>query len=83
MLDTSSPGIVLGGTASSRLVLGSVTTGPQGHRVDSSNRDCGYGGVYTHIHDPVKGTFYPPLPPLENPKPTDSANLAYGHIVSS
>jgi hypothetical protein len=50
MMDTSSPGIVSGGTASSRLLLGSIASGPQGHHVDSSNRDCGYGGVYTHIH---------------------------------
>jgi hypothetical protein len=83
MLDTSSPGIVSSGTTSSHPVLGSVATGPQGHRVDSSHRDCGYWGVYTHIHDPVKGTFYTPPPPLENPKPTDTANLASGRAVSS
>jgi hypothetical protein len=37
----------------------------------------------THIYDPAKGTFYPPPPPLENPKSIGNASLASGHTVSS
>jgi hypothetical protein len=40
-------------------------------------------GVYTHIHDPVKGTFYPSPRPLENPKSIDHASLGSGHTLSS
>jgi hypothetical protein len=68
---------------SSRAVLGSVTTNPQGHCVNTPHQDCGYGGVYTHIHDPVKGTFYPSPRPLENPKSIDHASLGSGHTLSS
>jgi hypothetical protein len=45
--------------------------------------EMGGGGVYTHIYDPTKGTFYPPPPPLENPKSIGNASLASGHTVSS
>jgi hypothetical protein len=37
MLDTTSPRIVSGGTASSCPVLGSVTTAPQEHHINSSH----------------------------------------------
>jgi hypothetical protein len=38
--------------------------GPAGHRVDTSHRDCGFGRVNTHSHDPVKGMIIPSPPPL-------------------
>jgi hypothetical protein len=41
------------------------------------------GGVYTHIHDLVKGTFYPPPPSLENPKSVNHASIGFGHTTSS
>jgi hypothetical protein len=34
---------------------GFTADGPHGHRVDLHHRDCGYGSVYTHTHDPIKG----------------------------
>jgi hypothetical protein len=40
-------------------------------------------GVYTHIHDLVKGTFYPPPPSLENPKSVNHASIGFGHTTSS
>jgi hypothetical protein len=40
-------------------------------------------GVYTHIHDPVKGMFYTPPPSPDNPKTIEIANLASGRTVSS
>jgi hypothetical protein len=59
-LDTSSPGILTGGSASARTSPGFATAGPNGHRVDTPHRDCGFGSVYTHTHDPVMGTIYTP-----------------------
>jgi hypothetical protein len=41
---------------------GSRTDDPNGHRSDSTHWDCGFGIVYTQIHDPVKGTMFPPPP---------------------
>jgi hypothetical protein len=39
------------------------TDGPAGRRIKIHHRDCG-SGVFTHIHDPVKGTVHPQsLPP--------------------
>jgi hypothetical protein len=43
------------------LVGFTVAGGPRGHRVKHWNRDCGFGSVYTHTHDPVKGTMPSPL----------------------
>jgi hypothetical protein len=41
--------------------MGFTTDGPHEHRIDLHHWDCGYGGVYTHTHDPVKGTINSPL----------------------
>jgi hypothetical protein len=62
-LDTSSPGVLTGGSASTRSSPGPAAAGPNGHRVDTPHQDCGFGSVYTHTHDPVKGTIYTPSPP--------------------
>jgi hypothetical protein len=61
-MDTSSPGILTGGSASTRSSPGSAAAGPNGHRVDTPHQDCGFGSVYTHTHDPVKGMIYTPPP---------------------
>jgi hypothetical protein len=50
--------------------------GPNGNRVHI-NRDCGFGRVFTQIHDPVKGTILP-SPPLPNSPPIPEFELSYG-----
>jgi hypothetical protein len=65
--DTSSPGTFTGGAASSHSSPGSTAAALMGTRVDKIHRDCGYGGVYTHTHDPVKGTVHTPIPPPQAP----------------
>jgi hypothetical protein len=37
--------------------------GPHGHRVDNFHQDCGFGQVFTQIHDLVKGMVTDPHPP--------------------
>jgi hypothetical protein len=64
MLDTSSPGVLTGGSASTRLSPGSTAAGLNGYRVDTRHRDCGFGSVYTYTHDPIKGTIYTPSLPI-------------------
>jgi hypothetical protein len=63
-LDTSSPGILMGGGGSASVCLspGSAIVGPNGHHVDTPHWDCGFGSVYTYTHDPIKGTIHTPLP---------------------
>jgi hypothetical protein len=60
-----------------------ATDAPNGHSVESSHRDCGFGRVFTQIHDPVKGTMLPPPPPkfpLNVESPThDSTKFAHPH----
>jgi hypothetical protein len=60
----SKAGVLTIESAQERPIPGSAAAGPMGHCVDNYHRDCGYGKVYTHIHDPVKGTIpHAPLPP--------------------
>jgi hypothetical protein len=60
-----------------------ATDVPNGHSIESSHRDCGFGRVFTQIHDPVKGTMLPPPPPefsLNVESPThDSTKFAHPH----
>jgi hypothetical protein len=62
-VDTSFLGTTTGGAATTRSSPRFAVAGPNGHHVDKTHRDCGYGEVYTHIHDPVKGTVQSPNPP--------------------
>jgi hypothetical protein len=57
------PGIITYRSAFERPLAESTADGPSGHHVDQYNRECGFGSVYTHTHDPVKGTMHPPPPP--------------------
>jgi hypothetical protein len=57
-------GVLPSVSASKLAILGSSANGPQGHRVDNTHQDCGFGKVYTQTHDLVTGMkFHPPLPP--------------------
>ncbi|WVZ83697.1 hypothetical protein U9M48_030818 [Paspalum notatum var. saurae] len=47
-------------TAAERPPAGSTAERPHGHRVESSHRVDGYGGVYTMDHHPVKGAYTRP-----------------------
>jgi hypothetical protein len=47
--------------------LGGAADGPNGHRVKNWNQDCGFGMVFTQIHDQVKGTVYTSPPPPQSP----------------
>jgi hypothetical protein len=53
----SKPRVLQIESATVRPHAGSSADGPNGHSVNNNHRDCGYGGggVYTHIHDPIKG----------------------------
>jgi hypothetical protein len=66
-LDTTSPGVLSGGAASSRSSLRFTATSPNGHRVDTSHRACGSEGVYTQTHDPIKGMQLNPPPNPSSP----------------
>ena len=73
---------------------GAPATSPNGHRVDNSNRESGFGVVSTLVHSPVTGMNPPPsgfssvssMPPplsLAMPPPIDhgfhSGSTAVGH----
>jgi hypothetical protein len=62
-LDTSFPGVLSGGSTSSRLSPRFVAAGPNGHCVQTTRQDCGSRVVYTQIHDPVRGTLQQSPPP--------------------
>jgi hypothetical protein len=66
---TSNPklGVLQLGSTTAHTSLGGVADGPNGHRIKNWNRDCGFGTVFTQIHDPVKGTVYTSPPPLQSP----------------
>jgi hypothetical protein len=66
-------GILTIGSASAPPSSRADTNGPHGHRVDIFHRDCGFGQVFTHIHDPIKGTITDPLPPQFHTEPNPSA----------
>jgi hypothetical protein len=55
--------------------------GPSGHHVESSHRGCGFGQVFTQIHNPVKGTMLPPPPPLQFSPHVESAALESAKIA--
>ncbi|GJN20050.1 hypothetical protein PR202_gb07376 [Eleusine coracana subsp. coracana] len=48
--------------ASARHYGGAHANGPIGHRDDKQFRDREFGSVFTHTHDPGKGTNYDPHP---------------------
>jgi hypothetical protein len=60
---SSSPGILNIESTSACPPIGLAADGPARHCSKISNRNCGFGRVYPHIHDPVKGTMLPPPPP--------------------
>jgi hypothetical protein len=64
-LDPSKEGILKGGSAPEQSPFASTIDGSNGHHVDQHYRDCGFGSVYTHTHDPVKGMMHQP-PPISN-----------------
>jgi hypothetical protein len=71
--DSATPqaGVLKGGSA--------VTAdGSIEHRVQNSIRDCGFGHVYTHTHDPITGTTFNPQPP-----PISSAQIESPHLRDS
>jgi hypothetical protein len=59
---TSNPssGVLNIWSASTRSPTGFAADGPAGHHSNTTHWDCGFGSVYTQIHDPFKGTM-PPL----------------------
>jgi hypothetical protein len=60
---TVKPGVLTIESAPQCPPLGSAAAdGLGGHHVKNWNRDCGFESVYTHTHDPVKGTMPSPLP---------------------
>jgi hypothetical protein len=59
----SKAGVLQIESVSERAPSGSNADGPNGHRSDNTYRDCGFGTVFTQIHDPVKGIMCPPPPP--------------------
>jgi hypothetical protein len=77
---SSSPSILHIESASVCPPAGVTTDGPVGHHSANDHRDCGYGRVYAHTHDPVKGTIPTPpsmslLVPFES-MPADSARFS-------
>jgi hypothetical protein len=65
-LDTSSPGVLPGGSASSRYLSGFTAAVPNGHHMEITHRDCGSRVVYTQIHDPIKGMLHQSPPPPQS-----------------
>jgi hypothetical protein len=65
------PGVLCIESASARPPAGVAADSLVGHRCAHDNWDCGYGRVYTHTHDPVKGTI--PMPPPKFPALLESA----------
>jgi hypothetical protein len=82
-VDTPFPGTGTGGAASSRSSSRFTTAGPNGHDIDKTHRDCGYGSVYIHTHNPVNGTITnPQLPPLNSLDfPTSGENFRAAPIM--
>jgi hypothetical protein len=70
----SAQGVLPGWLASGRSLTGFTADGPTGHRSDNNHRGCGFGRVYTHTHDPIKGTILltPPPPPNSPTHPASS-----------
>jgi hypothetical protein len=70
MRSTSNPksGILQMGSATTHTPSVSATDGPNWHRIEHRNRDCGFGMVFTQIHDPVKGMVYTSPPPPPSPR---------------
>jgi hypothetical protein len=58
---SSSLGVLSIESASARPPARVIADGPVVHHSANGHRDCGYGRVYTHTHDLVKGTI--PTPP--------------------
>jgi hypothetical protein len=64
----SKPGVLQIESTVERSNAGSHADGPNGHCVDTSHWDYGFGSIYTQIHDSVKGTMlHPPPPPNLSP----------------
>jgi hypothetical protein len=77
---SSSPGVMHIESASAGPPAEVATDGPVGHHSANDHRDCGYEHVYTHTHDPVKGTIPTPpsMPQIPVPfeyMPADSARF--------
>jgi hypothetical protein len=67
---SSQPDVLQLGSAAASSPVDSGADGPNGHRVDSNHRDCGFGQVFVQTHDPVKCTVHsPPPPPNFSPLP--------------
>jgi hypothetical protein len=61
---TPQVGILATGSAGACASSVGITDGPTGYHIDIRHRDCGFGRVFTQIHDPAKGTVHPtPLLP--------------------
>jgi hypothetical protein len=50
-------------SAATRSSAGQPTDGPNGHCSDNSHWDCGFGQVFTQVHDPITSTMHTPSPP--------------------
>jgi hypothetical protein len=73
---TFEPGVLQIKSATEHSHIGSRADHSNGHRVDTSHRDCGFGSVYTQIHDLIKGTMFHPPPPPNVPLHVD---FSFGH----
>jgi hypothetical protein len=60
---STQPVVIPVGSASARSSPGANADGPVGHRVETSNRDGGFGRVFTHTHIPVTGMMPQTTPP--------------------
>jgi hypothetical protein len=68
---SSQLGVLQIGSADVHPTSDGSTDGPNGHRVDSNHRDCGFGRVFVQTHDLVTCTVLPnPSPPNFLPNPS-------------
>jgi hypothetical protein len=56
---TPKPGVLSIGSTTAQPAASGHPDGPNGHRVESSHRDRGFGRVYTQTHDLVTSTVLP------------------------
>jgi hypothetical protein len=71
---TTKPGVLSIKSAPPRSPFDIATNDPSGHHTDNCNRDCGYGSVYIHTHDPVKDTIHSTVP---SPPPNVAAHMEF------
>jgi hypothetical protein len=61
------PGVLPLESPTTRSSTGQPVDDPNGHCFDNSHRDCGFGRVFTQVHDPVTRTMHTPSPLPNSP----------------